>query len=415
MAVRGLEQTTTVLDQAKRFGGWVVVSIIVAAIVVGALILSGLFGFVPAPRVTVFGIVLPSSWTAFFGAFTVALTIILAYIYFAKLVRSSVRKATAFWFDLPDPVQAVVLGVVAGLLAAASVYLTSRYLVSFRPIAFVIAVVGVGVPVTLLTDLARRRGWSLLGWMQTLFTSALIGAVVGVLSTFAFFGVIPEPSPPGLFVVAWGVCLFLLYRRRLQTEGSVITRILTRTGYAQMRRIETVPVSVVTGMILAFLVALVVGLAGTLPEDPFQRAGISMVLVWPMVTFATSLGWPTYEWTDLVIEDINVRSATELREVTLRNLGDRPVNLRNAKITDANERLYQANINVSLGAGEAAKLEIPETFELAVHDRYELYSLPFGLSVTKSATEPAVITRRGRKYKLRWIDQVQASSQEVDA
>jgi len=415
MAVKGLEQTTTVLDQAKRFGGWVVISVIVAAIVVGALILSGLFGFVPAPQVTIFGIVVPSSWTAFFGAFTLALTIILAYVYFAKLVRSSVRKATAVWFDLPDPVQAVVLGVVAGLLAAASVYLTSRYLVRFRLIAFVIAVVGVGAPVTLLTDLALRRGWSLLGWMQTLFTSALIGAVVGVLSTFAFFGVIPESSPPAIFVVAWGTCLFLLYRRRLQTEGSAITRILTRTGYAQMRRIETFPVSVVTGMVLAFLVALVVGLAGTLPENQFQRAGISMLLVWPMVTFGTSLGWPSSEWTDLVIEDINVRSATELREVTLRNLGDRPVNLRNAKITDANETLYQANINVSLGAGEAAKLEIPETFELAVHDRYELYSLPFGLSVMKSATEPAVITRSGRKYTLLWIDQVQASSQEATA
>lgn len=412
MAVKGLEQTTTLLDQVKRLGGWVVVAIIAAAIVVGALILTGLFAFVPAPQVTVFGILIPSRWTAFIGAFTMAMTVILAYVYLAKLVRSSVRKATEFWFGLPDPAQAIVLGVAAGLLGAASIYLTDLYLITFEPVAFLLAGAGVGVPVFALTTVVRTRGWTLTEWTQTLFTSALVGAVVAALSTLAFVGVVPEYTPPGIFIIAWAICLYLLYRRHQQIEDSLITRMLTRTGYAQMRRVEPLSVSVGTGMILAFLVAIFVGVAGTLPENQFQRAGISMFLVWPAVTIATSIGWPSPEWTDLVIEDINVRSSTDQRELTLRNLGDRPINLREAKITDAYDTLYRANINVSLGAGEAAKLEIPEVFELAVHDRYKLYTLPFGLSLTKTATEPAVITRSGRKYNLLWIDQVEESSQD---
>jgi len=407
MAVRGLEQTTTRLDQAKRFGGWVVVAIIVAALIIGALVLSGLFAFVPAPKVRVLGILLPSRWTAFIGAFTVALTIILAYVYFAKLVKSSIGKVKKFWVGLPGLVQATVLAAGAGLLAVLGVYLTDQLLISFAPLAFILAGVGVGVVTLALTVLVQRRGWTLLAWTQTLFTSALVGVVVAILTTFAFFGVIPPYSPPAVFLATWAVCTFLFYRRRQQVEGSLITRILTNTGYAQMRRVETLSVSVGTGMVLGFLVALIVGVAGTLPENQFQRAGVTMLLVWPLVTLATSTGWPSPEWTDLVIEDINVRSSTDLREVTIRNLGDRPIDLSSAKITDTHDTLYQANISVSLGAGEAAKFEIPEVFELAVHDRYKLFGFPFGLSLTRESTEPAVITRSGRKYQLLWIDQAQ--------
>jgi hypothetical protein len=89
MAVQGLEQTTTRLDQAKRFGGWVLAALVMAALVVAALIISGLIGFVPSPQVRVLGVTLPPEWTAFVGAFTLALVLILTYVYLARLVRSS--------------------------------------------------------------------------------------------------------------------------------------------------------------------------------------------------------------------------------------------------------------------------------------------------------------------------------------
>jgi len=406
MAVKGLEQTTTLLDQAKRLGGLLLIAVIAAAFVVGTLVLTGLFGFVPAPQVTVLGFVLPPSWTAFVGAFTLALTMVLGYVYFAALVRSSVQKALEFWRGLPAFVQALALALGAGILAGLSLYLTDRFLYTLGEAVVVAGAAGVVFVVLLLTLRLRDRGWTLREWARTLYTSALIGGVVAALTAFAFAGRAPGYTPAAVFLSGWGICLYLLFRRRHRIEDSVVTRLLTSTGYAQMRQIDTVPVSIGTGLVLAVVVAVLVGVFGTTPESAVRRAGFSVLLVWPVVTFATSLGWPSRERTTLVLEDINVRNSTELREVTIRNLGDWPVDLRGAKITDANDTLYQININVSLGAGEAAKFEMPEIFELAAHDRYEVIALPFDLVLTREATEPTVVTRDGREFKLLWIDQV---------
>jgi len=406
MAVKGLEQTTTLLDRAKRLGGLLLIAVIAAALVVGALVLTGLFGFVPAPQVTVLGFVLPPSWTAFVGAFTLALTLVLGYVYFAALVRSSLKKALEFWRGLPGWVQALVLGLQAGVVAGLSLYLTDRFLYALPETVILAGGIGVGLVVVFLTIRLRDRGWTLREWVRTLYTSALIGGVVAALTAFAFAGRAPGYTPATVFLAGWAVCLYLLFRRRHRIEDSVVTRLLTSTGYAQMRQIDTVPVSVVTGLVLAVVVAVLVGGFGTTPDSAARRAGFSVLLVWPVVTVATSLGWPSRERTDLVLEDINVRNSTELREVTIRNLGDWPVDLRGAKITDAYDMLYQININVSLGAGEAAKFEIPEVFELAAHDRYEVLDLPFGLMLAREATEPTVVTRDGKQYKLLWIDQL---------
>ena len=406
MAVKGLEQTTTLLDRAKRLGGLLLIAILVAALVVGTLLLTGLFGFVPAPQVTVLGFVLPPSWTAFVGAFTLALTLILGYVYFAALVRSSLRKVLEFWRGLPDWAQALVLGLQAGFVAGLSLFLTDRFLYTLQVPIMLAVGIGVGLVVVGLTLRLRDRGWTLREWVQTLYTSALIGGVVAALTAFAFAGRAPGYAPAAVFLVGWGLCLYLLFRRRHRIEDSVITRLLTSTGYAQMRQVDPVPVSIVTGLVLAVVVAILVGIFGTTPDSSARRAGFSVLLVWPVVTVATSLGWPSKERTDLVLEEINVRNSTELREVTIRNLGDWPVNLRNAKITDANDTLYQISINVSLGAGEAAKFEIPEPFDLAAHDRYEVLELPIGLFLTREATEPMVVTRDGKLYKLLWIDQL---------
>lgn len=406
MAVRGLEQTTSRLDQAKRFGGLILVAIVVAALVVAALVITGLIGFVPSPTVTVLGFVLPSEWTAFIGAFTLALTLIMGYIYFASLVRSTLKKVQEFWVGLPEWAQAIVLGVIAGVVAGLSLYLTHRYHYAFQTTTMLGAGIGVGVLVLFLTIRLRNRGWTLREWTRTLATSALIGGIVAVLASFTFAGVAPGYMPPAVFLAGWGICLYLLYRRRHRIQDSVITRLLTRTGYAQMRQVETVSVSVGTGMVLALVVAVLVGTVGTTPESTLQRTVLSVLLVWPVVTIATSLGWPSRERTDLVVKDINVRSSTDLREVTVQNVGDQPVDLRGAKITDANNTLYKISINASLGAGESAKFEIPEAFELATHNRYEVVSFPFELVLTREATDPRIVTRDGRLYRVLWIDQL---------
>lgn len=406
MAVQGLEETKSRLDQAKRFGGLVLVAILVAALVVGFLIVSGLFTFVPAPQLRVLGFVVPPTWTTFVGAFSLALALILAYIYFAKLIRSFFQKVTEFWIGLPIRIQAMVLGLEAGIVAGLGLYITH---VLVRPFAVSTMLVTVGVVwilVTLVTLEVVDLGWTIIGWARTLNMGGLIGGLVAVLAGFVFAGVAPGYMPPAVFLIGWAVCTYLLFRRRQALEDSYVTRLLTKTGYAQMRQVDTVSVSLGTGLVVALVVAALVGIAGTAPSGLLGRTALSIAVVWPVVTFATSLGWPDSELTDLVIDDISVRTSTEMRELTIRNIGDRPVNLEDAKVVDATNEVYHLGFNSTLGAGGRAKFEIPEDFELATHERYEVFGLPGGLVLMKNATDPEIVTRDGKAYALDWIDQV---------
>jgi hypothetical protein len=413
MAVKGLEQTQSRLDQVKRFGGLVLVAIIVSALVVGVLVFTGVLGFLSVPQVRVLGFQVPPELTAFIGAFTVALTMIIAYVYFIELVKNTLKRVKEFWFALPDLLQSLVLAVQAAVIVAVAMYLTDQYVFNYRDMTVLATPIAVGIVMLAVTLVVRNRGWTLTEWARTFYLSALLAGLVGGLVGFSFAGVYSSDpgdlllvtTPPAAFLLSWGVLLYLLLRRRKTIQDSFVTGLLTRSGYAQMRQVDTLSVSVGTGLVLAVVVAAIVGLFGTAPDSALRRTGFSFVLVWPIVTASTSILWPSEERYSLVIEDINVRSSTGNREVSIQNTGNEIMNLREAKITDSHNKLYQININVELGAGESAKFEIPESFELAVHDRYELSSLPFGVSLMRDATEPTVVTRRGRPYVLVWIDQ----------
>lgn len=407
MAVKGLEQTTSKLDKVKQFGGLVVAAILVAALVVGVLIISGLFSFVPSRRITVFTVEIPQTVTVFIGAFTLALTLIIAYVYFAVLIKTTLKRVWKYWLELPTRIQAIVLGLEAGVLAGLSLFATDRLLGGFALTTILVTGGVVWVVATLVTLQANEKGWTITEWARTLNSSALAAGLVAVLSGFVFAGVAPDYMPPAVFLVGWAVCTYLLFRRRHAMEDSIVTRFLVSSGYAQMRQVETFSVAMGTGLGAALVVAILVGLAGTVPSGTLQRALLSIVLVWPVVTFATSVGWPDAEHTELVIDDISVRTSTEMRELTVRNVGNRPVDLHGAKVIDATNELYHIVLDVTLGAGGTAKFEIPEEFELATHEPYELSSLPFGLVLMRNATEPRIVTRDGKAYVLYWIDQVE--------
>lgn len=406
MAVRGVEGTKTRFDQAKRLGGLVFVAIILAALVVGFLIITGLFGFVPAPRIRIFGVVLPRTFTLFIGTFGLALAIILAYVYFLALIRSALKKIKNFWLDLRTRDQAIILGFEVGIIALLSVYVTHALIYRFDLVTMLVTLVAVWIITTLVTLRVHDAGWTLGDWGRTVHMSALIAGVVAILYGFAFTGVAPGWTLPLMFLVGWAIATYLLFRRRHAVEDSYITRKLTSTGYAQMRQVDTVSVAVGTGLISGILVAIVVGLIGTTPSGGLQRAGLTIAIVWPAVTIATSIGWPDKVRTELVIDDIRARSSNSVRELTIRNLGDRSVNLQGAKVLDAFNELYHIGIDTTLGAGSRAKFEIPEEFELATHERYEVVGLPFGFSMMKDADDPRIVTRDGNAYILYWIDEV---------
>lgn len=416
MAVQGLEQTKSKLDQLKQFGGWVLIAIVVAAILVGGLIVSGAIGFMPLQPLVVFGIVIPETWVAFLAAFTVAIGMILAYVYFYQLVLSTISRMMNYWEKMPQWVKVGLFALQAAIIAGLAMWLTHQYHFAFQMLTLVAIPVVAFILTFDFTGRLLELGWTFKEWMRTMYVSALIGAVVATLSTFAFAEVAPGYLPAAVFLAGWTVGIYLFYRRRHHVGDDAIARILTKTGYAQMRQVETASVSLLSGLGAGVVIAILVGFFGTTPGSLVQRAVLSIVLVWPVVTIATSIGWPSYERQALVIDDISVRSSTDLRELTVRNIGDAPVSLHNAKIQDAHNNLYHIAIRASLSAGESGKFEIPQDFELAARGQYEVGTLPFGLTIMKEAHHPRIVTRDGKLYVLRWIDQVrQANQQETTA
>ncbi len=278
MAVKGLEQTQSRLDQVKKFGGLVIVAILAAALVVGALVFTGVLSFLTVPQVRVLGFVVPSEWVVFIGAFTVALTLIVGYVYYAQLVLSTLEKAKELWMGLPDLLQSVVLALQTVALVAGLILLTDQYILTgevlgYQQTTLIGAPIVVGLAILVVTVVVRNRGWSLMEWARTFYLSALLAGLIGALVGFAFAGVYidnpPEAglqrtlalvftTPPGAFLVAWGALLYMLLRRRKTIQDSFVTGLLTRSGYAQMRQVETLSVSLVTGLVLAVVVALTV-------------------------------------------------------------------------------------------------------------------------------------------------------------
>ena len=413
MAVKGLEETQSQLDRVKQFGGVVLIAIVVAVLIVGVLILTGLFSFVPSTTIMVMGVVIPPEYVALLSVFTLAFAVVIGYVYMLQLIKSTYGKIKRKWLDLSQSIQAVTFGLQGGILAFVSLYATHIYLYEFDMLILAGVSIGALAALTAATFKVWDIGWGIREWSKAVYLSILIGALVATLSTFAFIEIAPGYLPPAVFLGMWAICNYLLFRRKHSVEDSPISKILTRTGYAQMRQVDTVSVSIGTGLGLGIIVAAIVGFFGTQPSGVFTRVALSIVLVWPVVTIATSIGWPTSTRTDLVIEDINVRSSTNQRELTVRNHGDRPVDLHQAKIRDAHNTLYYVGIRASLTPGEAGRFEIPESFELAAHDRYEVSSLPKGFALMKESSEPEIITRDGTAYVLYWVDQLPQSQESA--
>lgn len=407
MAVTGLEQTKSKVDQVKQFGTYAIAAILIAAIVVSILIVAGVFAWAPIPRAAVFGIILPPEVMAFVGAFTMAITLILVYVYLAAFVRRTLGKVVDFWKERSTTQQALVLGLEAAIVATAFIFvIATTEIYPFEILEILIIGLVVFGLITYVGLQLVEQEWTISEWAKTLNSGLLAGLVVALLTAKMFTGVIDGLVIPIVFAGIWAGTIYGLYRRRAGMEDTYVHRILTKSGYAQMRQVDTLTVSIGSGLILAIVLGVITAFGGTFPSDTLNRVLLTVAIVWPAVTLATSVGWPNATRYDIVIEDISVRSSTGRREITFRNIGTRQINLRNAKLSDATNKHFNIGMNVTLSAGESSKFELPDSFELATHEPYEVADLPLGLHVTKDGTEPTIVTRDGREYVLRWIDQV---------
>ena len=192
--------------------------------------------------------------------------------------------------------------------------------------------------------------------------------------------------------------------RSAQRERGYLSALLVRSGFAQVRRIQSVTVALALG----FLLGVIGALLASLTVGNLLVTVLVFLLVWLLGTYA-ALRWfqrTDVAYSDLVIVDVRERSSGNRRELAVANERDERVDLRDAKIRDTGYDLYRTNIDVILGPGQTETFDIPPGFSLFPATEAMASDLPLGFSVSQSADAPVVVTRDGQKFKLRWADGV---------
>lgn len=403
-AGQGLPKT---LGNLKRLIMVLLGAAIAAALLTGVLVFAGLVDLVPRTRLRSIDRTLEPWFGLFLVLFVTLAFVGTLYVFYAKKIVKNLGKARDQWSSLPPAAQAVLAGFPFAAVAAASAVATDVIAASMPmwvqlglPVAVWVVVAAVGVRHVRAGEPLRE----LIGVLSTAtLTGVGLGALVLLLDRIVDSVSIPGYLPLATLVVAAPVVAILLVRNA-QRQQSYLSTILIRTGFAQVRRIQTMTVALGIGFLVGVLGALLVSvtLGGLVPT-------LVAFLVLLLVATYGALRWfqrTDIEYSDLVIVDVRDRSSGRRRELAVVNERDRRVDLRDAKIRDTAYDLYRTNIDVILAPGQTETFDIPPGFSLFPSTDNVATDLPLGLSLSKSADAPVIVTRSGEKFKLRWAEGV---------
>ena len=404
MSVRKVPKT---LAQLKRLVIILIGAAIGAAVLTAVLVATGLVGFVPAAELRQVNLVV-EPWlvvgvTIFFHLALVGTV----YVFFAKKIRKKVGQARDGWSELPDAARAVVAGLPFAIVAALALVATDARAASI-PVAVRLVVPLVVWLVVLAVAFTHLRSNERLG---DLFNRLVVGTVAGcgfAAAVILFDRLVDAVGVPGyvpllvLFLAAPLAAAVLV--RSAQRERGYLSALLVRTGFAQVRRIQSLTVA----LSLGFLVGIIGAMLASLTVGSLLVTVLGFLLAWALGTLGT-LRWfqrTDIAYSDLVIVDVRDRSSGRRRELAVANERDERVDLRNAKIRDTEYDLYRTNIDVLLGPGQTETFDIPPGFSLYPSSEALTTDLPLGFSLSQSADAPVIVTRDGEKFTLRWADGV---------
>lgn len=379
----------------------------VTAVLTGVLVATGLVGAVPRARLRSVGVVL-DPWLVVALVLLVHLTFLGAVaVLFTEEIRTKVRQAGRQWSTLPAAVKSALVGFPFTFVAVLAVVATHTLAASLpTPVRLAVPVVTwLAVAAVAFDHLGSAD--RLAGLHRRLWTGVGVGAGVTataiLLDRFVDSVDAPGYAPLVVLLVAAGLASALLVHSDRREGDGYLSALLVRSGFAQVRRIQTMTVALSLGLLVGVLGALLVSEAvgGILPTL------LAFLVVWAV---ATLVGFQWFRRTDvahsgLVITDVRERSSGR-RELAVANERDERVDLRNAKIRDTEQDLYRTNVDVLLSPGGTETFDIPPEFSLVPATDEFATDLPLGLAVSKSEESPVVVTRDGRTFELGWADEV---------
>lgn len=394
-----------------KFGLVVVGSGILTALGMVLLWLLPFEGPLPAVQVRSLGITVASEVVGFLGLYPVVASVGVVVVFFREQVGEKATQTTAQVAELPDVGQSATMGIpfaVGATLAFATVnYLWFGYHPGID--------LGIGAFVWLLVtglSFVQLRGELELSGVARVLVLAGIAAVVvasGVRAVDLLLGdALPDLLALGTVLVVAPVAALLGYAM-VTRSGALpdpVSRLLVRVGLAQILTLKTVTVSLFVGFVPAMFVAVVLTLALGAALNTVVAVLLGALAFVPLFAVGSALTMLVFKRfgrarTDLAIVDVRDRSSGDNLELAVRNEGDEPVDLRDAKIRDTSNDKYRTNIDLVLGGGQTGQFDIPPGFSLFPTD--SSYRLA-GFEISRSNRVPAVVTRDGKKYELRWSD-----------
>ena len=404
MSVKKLPKT---LKQAKRLVIILVGAAIAAAVLTALLVATGLIDLVPETRLRSIDAVVAPWLVVGVGLFVHLAIVGTVYVFFGKKIRRKTGEAAAQWSEIPDAAKAVVAGLPFAVVATLALVVTDFLAASIPLVAQLVVPLVVWLVVTAAVFYHLRSNDRVGGLLELFGTGTVVGFgfASGVILVDRLVG---QLSVPGslplvvLFVTAPIATAVLV--RSAQRERGYLSELLVRSGFAQVRRIQSVTVALALG----FLVGVIGALFASLIVGNLLVTLFAFLVVWVLGTVA-ALRWfrrTDVTYSDLVIVDVRERSSGNRRELAVANERDERVDLRDAKIRDTGYDLYRTNIDVILGPGQTETFDIPPGFSLFPSTEAMASDLPLGFSVSQSADAPVIVTRDGEKFRLRWADGV---------
>lgn len=388
---------------------------IVAAILTAVLVVTGVVSALPQAELRTVGLTL-EPWLvvgivlfvhiAFFG--------ILSSL-FTEEIREKIVRARKQWSNLPDVVRSILVGLPFTVVAALAVSATDLLATSLSALVRLAVPLITWILVAAVSFDYLQSADRLAALNRQLWTGVAVGvgvtAAVILLDRFADSVDTPGYAPLVVLFVASGVSATLLIRSARREHG-YLTKLLVKTGFAQVRRIQTVTVALGLGLLIGVIGALLVSEAG----GGILPTLLAFLIVWGVATIVT-LYWfreTDVAYSDLVITDIRERSSGRRRELVVANRRDDRVDLKQAKIRDTEHDLYRTNVNVVLAPGQTETFDLPPDFSLFPSADDFATDLPLGFVVSKGTEAPVVVTRDGEKFKLRWGEGVPEAAGHAD-
>ncbi|EMA35149.1 hypothetical protein [Halobiforma nitratireducens] len=200
----------------------------------------------------------------------------------------------------------------------------------------------------------------------------------------------------------------LLGYRKSTRASSTLESI--KIGYVLTRGLESRTLSMIVGLLVAIGSGLAIGgLTWYFDRYVWWIPVVFAGLLWGVVTL-----WVynrherrTTERTDLVIAAISTPESRDVRELTVRNVSGRPIELSEALIRDTDLDLYRPGVDTTLRPGEEGTFEIEQSFSLEPND--DAIRLPLGYNLKRGGETPAVFTKTGEVYFLQWAAQPAAT------